>query len=264
MMKMTSSRNTGAAHIGLFGRPRILMGPNDDDKGGGGGGGGDPDPEAAEEAKFAERFNKLFHKAMGERESRLEKKIVKNLDSAMAARFDELKTLITTEDPEDTDDGDRREKKGDEMSPEVRAVVMQAQRDAKEAKELAQKYEREAIEAKTKSLRDQERNELTKHLTGKVKGPLLDMVVGQLHGRVVRDAEDETKILFKADDGVLLPLKDGVDTWSKSDAGKEVAPPRNAGGSGGQGGNAGHNRDPKSFGAEDLGQILSGVLEGKR
>lgn len=266
----TRVNGSGGYHIGFMGRPTIYMGPNDGKGGGGGGGGGgnnddDDDEDAKFEKKFETSFNKFFHKAMGERDSRFEKKIMKNLDEKFGSKFDELKSLLSSrDDDDDDDDGDTPPKKKDvpakdrtDLSPEARAEMQKAQQMAKEAKDKADKWEKEANAAKEKARKTEERNQLSTLLGGAVKPALLDMVIGQLHGRVVRDEEDEEKILFKQDDGTFVPLKDGIDSWKKSDAGKEVAPPRAAGGSGGSGPGGSPSRDPKNFSLDDLGALIA-------
>lgn len=263
-MRQNKFSGSGASHIGFFGRSTILMN-KEDDKGGGGG------DDKGEEETFDQKFNKLFHKAMGEREKRLEAKIMKGLESTLASKFDELKSLMAKPDDDDDDDkveSESKKKSGDssgkaQLDPEIKAQIARAEQNAKEAKEAAAKWEKQAKEEKLQRARTEEMNELTQLLTGHVKPALLPMVVGQLHGRIARD-EETGKILFKGEDGDALPLKDGIDMWKKSDAGKEVAPPRNAGGSGGDGRGGNASRDPKNFGMEDLGDVVAGVLGGNR
>lgn len=260
--KMSGS---GAAHFGLFGRPTIFREGEGDPKPGGGGDnkGGD---EGDADKKFGEMFNKFFHKAMGERESRLEKKIMKSLETTLGSKFDELKTLFSGEgkgEGEPKKEGGEGGGKKDELSPETRAQLKRAEDTAKEAAAKADKWEREARAAKEQSKKTEERQLITTALNGKVKPALLDMVVDQLHGRhVTRDSEDETKILWKNADGELLPFKDGVESWMKSDFGKEVAPPVQARGSGGRGGDGGDGKGPMTL--EGLGAIIAGSIPGAR
>jgi hypothetical protein len=246
-----SKNGPGGYHIGLFGRPTIMR-EGEDDKGGGGG-------DDEEEKKFSDRFNKLFHKAMGEREKRLEGKLSKSFETALAAKLDEFMKTIAP--PKDDQGGDPKggagggEKK--HLSPEIEAMIKQAQKDAKEAKDAADKWRKEAEAEKKRNLRAEERQNLIGALNGMVKPQLLDMVVDQLHNKnLTRDPESGT-ILWKGDDGEPLPFKDGVAAWMKTDFAKEVAPPRQAGGSGSRGPGDGTNRDPKSFTSEDLGTLLS-------
>lgn len=261
-VKNSQISGSGASHVGLFGR-QLMLRNKEDDKGGGGG------DDKGDDETFEQKFNKLFHKASAERDARLEKKIMKGLDTTLSSKFDELKALMAK--PDDEDDGDKGEEKKKsegtpnkaQLDPEIKAQIARAESAAKEAAAKADKWEKTAKEEKLQRAKTEEINELTQMLTGHVKPALLPMVVGQLHGRVVRD-EETNKILFKGEDGDPLPLKDGVDMWKKSDQGKEVAPPRNAGGSGGQGGGGGASRDPKNFGMDDLGDVVAGVLSGNR
>lgn len=250
----------GAAHVGMFGRPLIHRNKEDDPAGGGGEG-------DADEAKFTERFNKLFHKAMGEREKRLETKIMKGLDTTLSSKFEELKTMLAAEKPEVKPDPKPGESKPNELSPETRAMIQRAERDSKDAKEKAEKWEREAKKATEEKAKTEERQQLISSLTGKVKPALLDMVVDQLHGKhLVREKDDDGnptgRILWKSNEGDLLPFKDGVDSWAKSDFGKEVAPPRDARGSGGRGGSADDAGRNGPMNDETLGSIIMGSIPG--
>ena len=114
-------------------------------------------------------------------------------------------------------------------------MIAQARKEANEAKQLAEKHRQEAETERKRLAQTEERQALQSALNGKVKPALLDMVVHQLHQtRIQRDPESGA-ILWKDDDGDFVPYKDGIEAWSKSDAGKEVAPPIPAGGSGGRG-----------------------------
>jgi hypothetical protein len=249
---------SGAAHVGLFGRPTILR-IGEDPGGGGGGGGGDED-----DAKFTERFNKLFHKAMGEREKRLEQKLMKGLGETLKGQLDELREAIMAEDPGEGQPGGQpggQPAPGGqhELSPEMRAQLKRAEDTAKEAAAKADKWEREAKAASEKSKKTEERQMIISSLNGKVKPALLDMVVDQLHGKhIVRDSEDESKILWRGADGELLPFKDGIDSWAKSDFGKEVSPPVAARGSGGRGGEGAAGKGEMN--ADILGGIIAGAI----
>lgn len=261
-MKVRMS-GSGGAHIGFFGRPTIMMEGEGDPKPGGGGDGG---KEGDEEKKFGEMFNKFFHKAMGERDKRSETKLQKTLEGFQTKMMEEIGKLFESKKEEGGEGKEKKEggDKKDDLSPETRAELQRAQRDAKEAKEKAEKWEREAKAAKETSKKTEERNLLVSSLNGKVKPALLDMVVDQLHGKhVVRDSDDETKILWKNADGELLPVKDGLDAWVKSDFGKEVAPPVQARGSGGRGGDGG-GAGKGEMNAEILGGLISASIPGAR
>lgn len=250
-MKIRNGYSGSGSHVGMFGR-QLMLRSEEDDKG------------AAADKAMEEKINKIVHSALSERDKRLEAKINKSIETLVGSKFDEIKQLLVSDDEDDDDttpgQNDKKGKEGDGLSPEIRAQLKKMEADAKEAKEKADKWEKQANEERMAKLKTEERTNLTQLLSGHVKPALLDMVVAQLHSNVVRDEEDSTKILFKGSDGKLLPLKDGVDSWKKSDAGKEVAPPRDVRGSGGTGG-SGASRDPKNFGMEDLGAIIAGSLK---
>lgn len=256
---MRNKSGSGAAHVGMFGRTIIHMNKEGDGEGGGGDGGGDDD-----ETKFTERFNKLFHKAMGEREKRLEQRLAKTFEGLVGSKIDELREAIfavdETEGQGQQGAGEGGQRKGDEISPELRAQIKRAEDSAKEAAAKADKWEREAKAANEAKKKTEERNLLVSSLNGRVKPALLDMVVDQLHGKhLVRDEEDPNKILWKNAEGELLPFKDGVESWAKSDFGKEVAPPVAARGSGGRGSD-GTMAGGKEMNAEILGGIITSSL----
>lgn len=228
--------------------------------------------EDEEDEAFTEKFNKLFHKAMGEREKRFEAKLFKKLDEGLSAKIDELKELLSIEEP---GEGEEKQKPTpgqqdptgqqtgtQKLSPEIEAQIKQAQKDAKEAKDRAEKWEKEAKLEREKALRNEETTTLTQLLTGRVKAPLLDVVVKDIHGKnVVRDPESN-KILWKNEEGEHLPLDKGIAEWSKTDYAREVAPPRDARGSGSRGSDG---RTPGSgkggeVTLEDFGEALSNSM----
>lgn len=259
---MKTSNGTGAYHHGFFGRPTILMGPAD--KGGSGGGGDNDDDDddgddGINEEAFGKLFNKFFHKAFGEREKRFEQKVMKSLETTLSTKLDDIVSKISEAKPKNEGEpkGESKGEGGAKIPPEIQAQLAQMQKDLAATKELAEKHKREAEEQKAKSRRAEELNQLTTMLTGAVKPALLDMVVNQLHANITRD-EESGAILWKGPDGELLPLKDGIEAWKKSDAGKEVAPPRQASGSGGQGGSGSVPTRPGDFTLEHLGNILTG------
>lgn len=267
----------GAAHMNfrMFGARGPLLNPNNGKGGGGTGGtGGTPggdnsggdEGDSDLETKILPIFNKLFHKASSEREKRFEAKIMKGLETTLGSKLDELKAAILEEQPnQQPQQNQNGQQKTDQIPPEIAAALSKAQKDAKEAKDLAEKWKREADQEKERGRKAEERQLISTSLNGKVKPQLLDMVVDQLHTKNVTRDPETGKILWKGDDGDLLPFKDGIDAWAKSDFGKEVAPPREARGSGGRGASG----DDLSTGkgpmtADQLGALISGQLSGVR
>lgn len=243
----------------------LLCSITGDDPAGGGGGGGAP---ADDEAKWNERF----HKASTEREKRFKASLVKELgamfESQFSGKFDEIrKLLVESEPPGGKPPGnDDKGGTGQKLSAEAEAMIRQAQRDAKEAKQLADKWQSEATAEKGRASKNEERQALMTQLNGKVKPALLDMVVDQLHARhLTRDPETGT-ILWKDDDGNTLPLKEAVTAWAKSDVGKEFTPPKEVRGTGSRGGSPEENasRIPGTMNAETLGGIVLGSIPGNR
>lgn len=227
--------------------------------------------EEAESTKFEERFNAMFHKASTDREKRFKKDLLKDLDTSMSTKLDELKELIAAGakppgdppkpgDPKPGDPGHG----GAKLSAEAEALIRQAQKDATEAKTMAEKWKKDAEMEKSRGRAAEERQQLTTMLTGKVKPSMLEMVVDQMHSKnVIRDEETQA-ILWKGADGETLPLKDGVATWAKSDIGKEFAPPldRKGNGSRSPGEGAGSVK-PGEMTMDILGGIIEGSMVGR-
>jgi hypothetical protein len=219
----------------------------------------EPTPEE-EEAAFAAKVNALLHKALGERDKRLEAKITKMMETTVGARFDEIRTLLV-ETPDETDKAKPEDKPGEKsstqrLSPEDQAAIKQAKADAAEARKKAEQWEQRAREQETANKRGEERQLLMAALQGKVKPAMLDMLVDQLHAKQVTRDEETGAILWKDTDGTLVPAKDGVTGWLKSDVGKEFAPARAAGGGGGRGGEDVPTK-PGSMTLDGLGDLLS-------
>lgn len=246
----------GGMHVGMFGRPMMFREEEKEKTGGGEGGEGDA------EKRFGEMFNKFFHKAMGERDKRSEAKMTKTLEGFQAKMMEELGKLFEAKGTEEKKPEGGDQQKKTELDPETRAALKRAEDTAKESLAKATKWEQEAKAAKEQARKTEERNLLVSSLNGKIKPALLDMVVDQLHGKhVIRDSDDENKILWKNSDGELLPIKDGLETWQKTDFAKEVAPPVQARGSGGRGGGEGAGQGG-AFSAETLGNIIASSIPG--
>lgn len=245
--------------------PRILM----QRAGGaaGGNGGGDDDDDDADDPAFTARFNKLFHKAMGEREKRFETKILRSMDTMLGSKFDDLRTVLIDSDTDDEPSDPAPLPLGsgggsDGMSPESRAELRQAQKDAKEAKEQSALFKKQFEDERAQRSKTEERAELVSMLSPHVRPKVLDMVVDQIHSKNIMREEDTNKILWRGEDGEMLPLKDGVATWAKSDVGKEFAPvveARGRGGRGPEGGN-GVTHTPGKMTIEQVGDIVTGSI----
>lgn len=218
----------------------------------------------AEEVKRREELtslvNEIVHKAISARDKRLSDSVTKLVEDKIAGVSKLLDERLPGRKDSSGGEGDGGEKKKIEMPDEYKALVAKAQKDAADAKRLAEKHAAEAKEERDARSRQEEITTLTGLLTGSVKPPLFDMVVKDLHStRIVRDKETG-KILWRGDkDDELLPLKDGVEAWKKTDAGKEVAPPRDVSGSGGRGASVAGLAGGGAMTLETLGGILSGV-----
>lgn len=222
-----------------------------------------------EDDRFEERFNMLFHKASIEREKRFKKDLMKEFDSTLGPKFEELREALKASVTEKANPEAKQGEPGQppaKLSAEAEALLRQAQKDAKDAKDMADKWRKDAEAERARGRAAEERQQLTTLLTGRVKPSVLEMVVDQLHGKnIVRD-EDSGTILWKDHDGATLPLKDGVSAWAKSDLGKEFAPPVPVKGTGSRGpGDGGANGvRPGDMTLDILGSIVEGSMGGSR
>lgn len=247
---------------------RILMQKAGEGSGGGSGGEGGGGEDA--DAKLIATINKVVHAAMADRDKRLETKLSNMMNTAIGGKFDEIRQLLVeSDDKDETPPGDERPNPGQgqqrhaTMSPEDRAAMKKAQADAAEAKKKADEWENRAKQEAEKSRRAEERQLLVSSLQGKVKPALLDMAVDQLHAKYLQRDEETGNILWKDADGTLVPAKDGVAAWVKSDVGKEFLPARDARGSGGRGGEEIPTR-PGSMSMEGLGDIVNQAMSRNR
>lgn len=213
--------------------------------------------ELAAEKALEEKINKVVHKAMTERDDRLIKKltgddspIMKKLGDVLGpvAEFMKKAEEEKTKEPPKSEPG--------KPSPEFEARFASLEKELKAQKEKTEKAEAAAKAERERSLRNEERTMLTQSLSGKVKPALMDMVAENLHKNLTRDP-DSGAVLWK-DGDTTLPFKDGFESWTKSDYAKEVAPPREAGGSGGRGPTGGGPSSGGNFGIADLGAMISG------
>jgi len=230
--------------------------------------------------EFIQKFNKLFHKSMGEREQRFEKKLLKSFDTMLGGKFDELRnTLVDTSDTTDNDDeiipgvnanpgstpGVNPSVGGDGISPELRARLRQQEQAIKDATAKSDKHLKQYEEEKAQRTKAEERQTLVSLMQGVVKPKLLDMVVDQAHSKYLVRDPDSGQMLWKGEDGETLPVKDGVAAWAKSDIGKEFAPPIEARGRGGRGGEGNNGQiTPGKMTIESLGDIITGSIPGQR
>lgn len=233
----------------------------------------DDDDDNEEEKKFAERVNKYVHKALTERDGRLERTMVKKFETMLGSKFDELRTMLASAD-DDLENPDLDETPqgaptggagaGQGLSPEARARLMRVEREAKEAKDAANRFQQEAEKERSIRVRAEERQTLQQMLGPFVKPKMLDIAVDQLHTKNLVREEETGTMLWRSDDGTTLPLKDGIAMWAKSDVGKEFAPPVEARGRGGRGPEGPNGIQPGKMTVEDIGSIVTGSIPGMR
>jgi len=192
------------------------------------------------------------------------------MNTTIGAKFDEIRQLLVEGDDEPKDppnpgqgDQGQGQQRHATMSPEDRAAMKKAQSDAAEAKRKAEEWENRAKQEAERNRRAEERQLLASGLSGKVKPAFLDMAIDQLHTKHLTRDEETGAVLWKDADGTLIPAKDGIAAWLKSEVGKEFAPPRDARGSGGRGGEDIPNR-PGSMTMEGLGDLVNNAMARNR
>lgn len=253
----------------LFLFPRILMQKAGDPNPGGGGGGDGGGDDTPIDPKLVGQINAIVHKALSEREKRFETKLTNLMNTAIGGKFDEIRQLLVDgdgdEEPKDPPTGQQPTpgQKHATLSPEQTAALKRAQQDAAEAKKKADEWENRAKQEAERNRKAEERQLLQSGLGGKVKQAFLDMTIDQLHAKNITRDEDTGAILWKDADGTLVPAKDGIAAWLKSDVGKEFIAPREARGSGGRGGEDVPSR-PGSMTMEGLGDIVNNAMARNR
>ena len=217
-----------------------------------------------EDKKFiTDLINTVTHKAATEREKRFETRITGIIDERLERvsadseeRFSSFLEELAAEETEIA--AERSGGEGGDIPDEFKARFAEMERKANDAITKAAKWEGDAKRAQEEALRSEEFSALTGHLKDHVKGPLLDMVVKDLHRYVARDKSNPKTMLWKKGEGDFLSLQEGVKEWTESDAGKEVRPARDVGGGGGRG-PAGVNMQVAAGGMtlEALGSMLT-------
>lgn len=235
----------GGAHLGMFGRPTMLMAPVGDE--GGGGGGDDEDkPITITRKGLITLINETFHRAFGEREKRLTKSLSDTLNKALGEKMDDLRKALI-DDTEPPPSGGREDERGGggQIPAHLQAELTASKRAAEEAKAEGLKLRQEIEAERAKGMRAEERQKLTAALTGRVKGTLLDVVVNDLHSKhLVRDPETGDMLWKTGQGDETVPFEAGIDAWGKTDYAKEVSPPRDVGGSGGRSPQGGRGNQP--------------------
>lgn len=240
---------------GAFGKLTMLMNKEDSSPGGGKqptNDSSESDDTKSDDSKFVDLANKVFHKAFTEREGRL----VGKLTAKMEELIKNIQPKATqTKESADEESEDDTEDKG--LSPRMKAELTKLRKQVAALTESNAKTTAENAAQAEKMRRVEEMNNLSQLLSPHVKPTLLQMITQQLYSTNVTRDEESGALLWKGDDGNLLPLKDGIEVWRKSDVGKEVAPPRPAAGAGSSVG--GTKRGSEKFDESDLGAFLANL-----
>lgn len=238
----------------------MLMAPAGD--GGGGGGGDPPKPITADDLKAV----------LDARDKDLDKKL-NQVVTAHLGRIDFKAQLAEVlKDPEVVktikgDDaggggGDKGKAGEGKLDAASEARIKAAEKTASEAKKAADDWKAKVELAEAKAQRQEERQLLSTTLTeAKVAPGRLSLAISHLSGRIVRDKEDPTKILWKEDDKDPVPYKDGFAEYQKSAEFKELLPARDVGGSGNGGGGQGGGGSGKPGDMSDS-DLVRGIFGG--
>lgn len=214
---------------------------------------GEDDEEKKKEEDFTKRVNEVVHKALTERDKRMEKTMQKLIADGITAGLASLEEKIKAPTPT-PDDKDGKGKKGGEESEAYKALSTKLAKIEKERDE----EKRMRTEAEQKALRTEEARYMSTLLTeNKVRPTMLAMATRDLHSRhLVRD--DNGEIKWKNADGELVDPKVGWAEFAKTDEGKDLIMPKDGGGGAGSrnpGAGAGSGK-PGEFTFGDLGARL--------
>lgn len=194
-----------------------------------------------DDKKFTERFNRLFHAAMSEREKRSADKIKKDLDAQFEAfggkMLDQFKALI----PEPPKPEPQKPEPG-KLPPEIEGRIKAAEKAAEKAAQAAAEEKAKREQAEQRARITEERQLLQAELAeAKVRPGVVGMAMNHLHARIVRD--EGGAVRWKGEDGELVDVKAGIKGYLETDEGRELLPARPAGGAGsgspGKGGKSG-------------------------
>jgi hypothetical protein len=238
-----------------------------------------------EEKKFTERFNKLFHAGMSERDKRDAPKRKKELDEALAAfataQTDAMKNTIAEAlkgfkpepPPEPGDDKGKKKNEGG-GDPETKAALARMQKAIDEANAKNEALMKSIADEKAKAdaadsrARKQEEMQLVTQLLteGKVRPNILRMAAEDIHKRFIAREKNEDgsygEIRWRGENDELVDPKDpkkGLPKYLATDEGKELLPAVNAGGGGTRKpGTGGGGSGGGEFGFEQLGNKILG------
>lgn len=211
----------------------------------------DEEKEKAALEKTTKLVNEIVHKALTERDKRNEKTMQKLIADGIAAGIASLEEKIKPPAPGPDDKGKGGKGTESEEYKTLAAKMAKIEKERDEEKKLR-------TEAETKALRTEEARYMSTLLTeNKVRPTMLAMATRDLHARhLVRDEAGEIK--WKNADGELVDPKVGWAEFAKTDEGKDLIMPKDAGGGAGSrnSGGAQGGGKPGEFTFGDLGARL--------
>jgi len=192
---------------------------------------GKAEPQYVTHKQFGELVNKAIHGRFMTFETKLSKSVEES-QTALADSIVERLSKAPNPPPKEGEGGDQGA--GDDnaqltaMQRKFERQMAEMERKVQTANEVSQRERQSALNVR---LRQEASNALA---SAGVDGTRINHALGYLvdvEKRISYD-DDNSRILFRDEDDMMVPLKDGVTGWSKSDDAKIYLPPRGAQGSG--------------------------------
>lgn len=218
---------------------RMLMAKAGEGAGGGAGGG---DDGGDDDDKLTKKINDVVHAALKGERKRIAKDVVEEIGPSFGEMVQKgIGDAFAKYEAEKNKGGEGGAGKGGEGGGSGTAATTEIERQMKALQAENEKIQRKLQDeetrrkaAETKQLRDEEYSQLVSGLTERgVRKALIGMAAKDLHARIVRDPKTNDILWKEGEDE--LDLAKGLDKYMESEAGKELLPPRDVGGSGNRG-----------------------------
>lgn len=200
-----------------------------------------------------EQLSQVVNAAVSNHLKRFESKLTSTVGDVIADKLKDLNLKPGEGDDDDPPEDDPPDKgKSDPQITSLKRQITQLTNKLNDSNAVA---ENERKQRRADALR----TDVLKHLgEGGIAGKRLNAAVAVLYqnGRVKVDGDGQH--LFVDEDGLDVPLKDGIGTWVTSDDAKLFLPPKDVRGSGDKGGG---DKLPKMK-TDELSQAYADAVEG--
>lgn len=151
-----------------------------------------------------------------------------------------------------------------EDSPAFKAQQLELQKLQKRLESSESEKAAERAKARAQALRQRTFELLSEHgVTGNGARYAFNNFAAE--GRVVYEGDTSDELLFVAEKGEKLPIKDGIKSWVESEDAKVFLPPRGASGSGEEPrrpAGTGTKKSPLDYSGAEIGAALRSVMNG--